>query len=61
MKNKPKVVKYFIAEFIGQQADVKLSDEHEDFVWLNLAEACEKVQFPDMQSALKKVHLHSVS
>ena len=51
---KPKVTIYWLAKLIDPATNlVKLSDEHQDFKWVQLNEAQELVTFKDMQKALK--------
>ena len=51
--NKPKTSLYWLAELINSSKEVTLSDEHTDFKWLPLEEACKLSGFPDMIEALK--------
>ena len=53
VKGAPKKVIYWLAELTDQECKVKLSDEHQDFEWANLARACELVRYHDTQGALK--------
>ena len=55
VKNKSKIVVYWPAE-VNFDQPVKLSNEHQDFKWLNIDEACKLCVFEDMQKALKEVH-----
>lgn len=52
VKGKPKVVHYWLAELVNPSAKVKLSNEHQDFKWLSLKEACELSGYKDMQDVL---------
>lgn len=52
VKGKPKIVHYWLAELINPQAKVKLSHEHQDYKWLSLKEACDIVEYKDMQEVL---------
>ncbi|KAL1513069.1 hypothetical protein ABEB36_002545 [Hypothenemus hampei] len=52
VNGKPKTVHYWLAELINPSATVKLSNEHQNFKWLPLKEACEIVEYKDMQSLL---------
>ncbi|XP_030759544.1 bis(5'-nucleosyl)-tetraphosphatase [asymmetrical] [Sitophilus oryzae] len=52
VNGKPKVVHYWLAELINNEATVKLSHEHQAFKWLGLEEACEIVGYKDMQGVL---------
>ena len=56
VEGKPKTTIYWLAKLIDPLTAVKLSDEHQDFKWLQLGDACEFVAFPDMQEALRKCH-----
>lgn len=52
VNGKPKTVTYWLAELINPQTKVKLSDEHQDYKWLNIEEACKYGQFKEMQDTL---------
>lgn len=52
VKGKPKIVHYWLAELVNPQAKVQLSDEHQAYRWLPLKEACDCVEYPDMQRVL---------
>ncbi|CAH1114269.1 unnamed protein product [Psylliodes chrysocephalus] len=54
VKGKPKEVYYFLAELVNPKADVKLSDEHQDFKWLPIQEACALAGYQEMQDTLKE-------
>lgn len=56
VNGKPKTVYYWLAELINPNATVKLSDEHQDFKWLGLDEACELAGYKDMTDTLKEFH-----
>ena len=49
-----KRVTYWLAELSREGAEVVLSDEHQDYKWLPLDEACKLARFEAMQDALKK-------
>lgn len=49
-----KQVVFFLAQSKSQQ--VKLSFEHNDFIWLPFEEAVKKVSFPSAKRMLKKAH-----
>ncbi|CAH1164246.1 unnamed protein product [Phaedon cochleariae] len=49
VKGKPKTVYYWLAELVNQNAQVKLSHEHQDFKWLGLEDACKLAEFKEMQ------------
>ncbi|KAJ3647760.1 hypothetical protein Zmor_019621 [Zophobas morio] len=53
VKGVPKVVTYWLAELVNPKAEVILSDEHQDFKWLNLEEACVYAKYADLQESLK--------
>ncbi|XP_028412971.1 bis(5'-nucleosyl)-tetraphosphatase [asymmetrical]-like [Dendronephthya gigantea] len=52
VKGALKKVIYWLAELTDHDCRVKLSDEHQDFKWANLAKACELVRYHDTQEAL---------
>ncbi|KAJ8977489.1 hypothetical protein NQ317_001772 [Molorchus minor] len=52
VKGKPKTVYYWLAELINPNAQVKLSDEHQDYKWLELDDACRYSAYGDMQEVL---------
>ncbi len=49
-----KRVTYWLAQLVRKEAKVVLSEEHRDFRWLPLEEACKLAKFESMQDALKK-------
>jgi bis(5'-nucleosidyl)-tetraphosphatase len=49
-----KVVTYWLAKLSQPEKEVTLSEEHQDFRWLPLQEACDLAGYEDMQNALKK-------
>uniref|UniRef100_A0A0A9VRK4 Bis(5'-nucleosyl)-tetraphosphatase [asymmetrical] n=1 Tax=Lygus hesperus TaxID=30085 RepID=A0A0A9VRK4_LYGHE len=51
---KPKVVTYWIAELIDENAAVKISHEHQDYSWADYDKAFELVSYVDAQSLLNK-------
>ncbi|XP_066245987.1 bis(5'-nucleosyl)-tetraphosphatase [asymmetrical] [Euwallacea similis] len=53
VKDKPKIVHYWLAELINSDANVKLSHEHQDYKWLPLEEACRITKFEEMQKLLQ--------
>ncbi|XP_006270015.2 bis(5'-nucleosyl)-tetraphosphatase [asymmetrical] isoform X2 [Alligator mississippiensis] len=53
VRGKPKTVIYWLAEIKDHNTEIKLSDEHQDFRWLNLEEACKLAQYKDMQAVLR--------
>ncbi|EZA58429.1 hypothetical protein DMN91_007811 [Ooceraea biroi] len=50
----PKIVIYWLAELLNPDKSVKLSDEHQDFRWLPLREACDLAKYADMQNTLRE-------
>lgn len=52
VKGTPKIVIYWLAELINPNAKVKLSNEHQDYKWLNINDACKYAKFEDMQGVL---------
>ena len=55
VKGKPKIVTYWLAELKDPSTPVKLSNEHQDFKWLNLQQACDHIpQFINQQEMLKE-------
>lgn len=53
VRGKPKTVIYWLAELINNSAQVKLSEEHQDFKWLELEEAYVYGNYDDMKEMLK--------
>ena len=53
VNNKPKTVIYWLAELINKTKDVTMSNEHQDFKWLPLEEACKLSGYSDMENTLK--------
>ena len=49
---KDKSVDYWLARLKDYNCQIKLSEEHQDFKWLQIKEACDLVGYVDMQSAL---------
>ncbi|XP_018424551.1 PREDICTED: bis(5'-nucleosyl)-tetraphosphatase [asymmetrical] isoform X2 [Nanorana parkeri] len=56
VNNKAKCVIYWLAELRDPGAPVKLSNEHQDFRWLPLREACAHAGYQDLQDTLKYAH-----
>ncbi|CAG9795569.1 unnamed protein product [Diatraea saccharalis] len=56
VKDKPKVVVYWLARLKDPQTEVKLSDEHQDFKWLALEQAQEISGYNDMNQLLAEFH-----
>lgn len=53
VQGKPKEVLYWLAELKDPETTLTLSDEHQDYRWARLEEACTLAQFKDMQDTLK--------
>lgn len=54
VKQKPKIVVYWLAKLADESANVRLSEEHQDFRWARLEEACQLADYPDLQSLLRE-------
>lgn len=54
VNGKPKIVIYWLAELINPHAQVVLSDEHQDFKWLQLEEACKFGNYIDLQEMIRQ-------
>ncbi|XP_063830415.1 bis(5'-nucleosyl)-tetraphosphatase [asymmetrical] [Ostrinia nubilalis] len=52
VKNKPKVVVYWLAKLRDPLKEVKLSDEHQDLKWLPLQQAQDVSGYEDMKQLL---------
>ncbi|KAH9503199.1 nudix (nucleoside diphosphate linked moiety X)-type motif 2 [Bulinus truncatus] len=57
VKDKPKRVVYWLSELKDPSASVKLSEEHQDYKWAQLDEACHLVTHEDMIGLLKDANL----
>ena len=49
VRNRPKEVTYWLAELKAAQTPIKLSQEHQDYRWCNVGEACKLSEFQDLQ------------
>ncbi|KAM9331412.1 bis(5'-nucleosyl)-tetraphosphatase [asymmetrical] [Gastrophryne carolinensis] len=56
VNNKAKSVIYWLAELSDPSAEVRLSDEHQDFRWMPLQEARTRAGFQDMQDTLTEAY-----
>lgn len=56
VRGKPKEVRYWLAELRDPKTPLTLSDEHQDFRWARLEEACTLAQYKDMQDTLRAAH-----
>ncbi len=53
VRGKNKEVLYWLAELRDPNTQVVLSDEHQDYRWAKLEEACKLVKHQDFQDTLK--------
>ncbi|KAJ8029130.1 Bis(5'-nucleosyl)-tetraphosphatase [asymmetrical] [Holothuria leucospilota] len=53
VKGRPKEVVYWLAELKDPDTPIRLSEEHQDYKWLPLSEACTYAKYEDLQKALK--------
>lgn len=53
VRGKEKEVLYWLAELRDPSIKVKLSDEHQNYSWVKLDEACRLARYTDLQSTLK--------
>ncbi|XP_029008011.1 bis(5'-nucleosyl)-tetraphosphatase [asymmetrical] [Betta splendens] len=58
VQGKPKEVLYWLAELRDPAIAVTLSDEHQDYRWAKLDEACALAQYKDLQETLRAAHRH---
>ena len=58
VRGKPKEVLYWLAELRDPEATVTLSEEHQDYRWAPLEEACSLAQYKDLQDTLKAAQKH---
>ncbi|XP_042862979.1 bis(5'-nucleosyl)-tetraphosphatase [asymmetrical]-like [Penaeus japonicus] len=54
VRGKPKTVIYWLAELNNGSKEVTLSEEHLEFRWLPLAEACSLAKYPNLVSTLEE-------
>ena len=52
IKNVPKRVLYWLAKVNDSNVTIKMSDEHQDFKWLKLSDACDIVGYDEMKRVL---------
>lgn len=52
----PKTVIYWIAELKNPEYSIKLSNEHQDYKWLEIEEACKYCVFENMQKIMRLSH-----
>lgn len=53
VNGKSKTVIYWLAELIKKDKNARLSDEHQDFKWLGIEDACKISGYEDMGKALR--------
>lgn len=58
VKNKPKTVVYWLAELANNEIPVILSEEHKDFKWVDVDEACKLGDYVDLQNLLKECDVY---
>lgn len=51
---KDKTVIYWLAELLETDTRVVMSEEHKDYRWAALDEACRLAEYPDMQELLRE-------
>ncbi|NP_001006918.1 bis(5'-nucleosyl)-tetraphosphatase [Xenopus tropicalis] len=56
VRNRPKTVIYWLAELRDYTTPVRLSNEHQDYRWLPLGEACKYAGYQDMKDTLNEAH-----
>lgn len=56
VRGKPKEVLYWLAELRDPETKLTLSDEHQDYRWARLEDACTLAQYKDMQDMLRAAH-----
>lgn len=54
VKGRPKTVVYWLGELVNNETAVTLSEEHKDYKWVGLAEACRLGEHGDLQNLLKE-------
>lgn len=58
VRGKPKTVIYWLAELLDNNIPVILSEEHKDFKWVNVEEACKLGDYVDFQNVLKECDVY---
>ena len=58
VRGRPKEVLYWLAELRDPGTAVALSDEHQDYRWARLEEACVLAQYKDLQDTLRAAQRH---
>lgn len=54
VNGRPKNVFYYLARIRNGQQSIKVSDEHQGFMWCNLQDACNLVKHHETESVLQK-------
>ncbi|CAK6958280.1 bis(5'-nucleosyl)-tetraphosphatase [Scomber japonicus] [Scomber scombrus] len=58
VRGKPKEVLYWLAELRDPGTAVTLSEEHQDYRWARLEDACTLAQYKDLQDTLRAAQRH---
>ncbi|CAB1315424.1 unnamed protein product [Coregonus sp. 'balchen'] len=58
VRGRPKTVLYWLAELRDPKMAVTLSEEHQDYRWAKLEEACSLAQYKDLQNTLRAAQQH---
>ncbi|KAM4741925.1 bis(5'-nucleosyl)-tetraphosphatase [asymmetrical] [Anableps anableps] len=58
VRGRPKEVLYWLAELRDPETSVILSEEHQDYRWAQLEEACNLAGYTDLQETLRAAHRH---
>ncbi|XP_034022999.1 bis(5'-nucleosyl)-tetraphosphatase [asymmetrical] [Thalassophryne amazonica] len=58
VRGRPKEVLYWLAELRDPRTAVTLSNEHQDYRWACLEEACTLAQYKDLQETLRAAQRH---
>ncbi|XP_068450746.1 bis(5'-nucleosyl)-tetraphosphatase [asymmetrical] [Clinocottus analis] len=58
VRGRPKEVLYWLAELRDPGTAVTLSDEHRDYRWASLEDACTLAQYKDLQDTLRAAQRH---
>lgn len=56
VQGRPKEVLYWLAELRDPETELTLSDEHQDYCWAQLEDACRLARHKDMQDTLRAAH-----
>lgn len=58
VRGRDKTVLYWLAELRDPAMAVTLSDEHQDYRWAQLDEACKLARYQDLQETLKEAQVY---